>query len=151
MTTRIRAIEAHDEAQWLDLFRQYIMFYKATVPDDIIALTWQRLLSQSDGMLALSAIDSTDSVIGLAALVFHRSTWSPTTYCYLEDLFVDPKCRGCGAARALLEAVYAEADRRGATRTYWVTDETNAMARRLYDSGGELMDVVQYRRPEPHT
>ena len=129
MIVRVRPIEAQDKDQWLDLFRQYIAFYKATVAGDVIETTWQRLVSQADGLLGLSAVNQSQIVIGLAAIVFHRSTWSPTTYCYLEDLFVDPKYRTGGAGRALIEAVYAEADRRGATRTYWVTDETNATAR----------------------
>lgn len=149
MTTTVRTIEAVDKERWLDLFRQYIAFYKAQVTDDVIATTWRRLLNQDDGMMALSAIDENGRVVGLAALVFHRSTWSPTTYCYLEDLFVDPALRGTGAGRALIDAVYAEADRRGATRTYWVTDNDNATARRLYNGIGELTGVAQYRRPEP--
>ena len=56
---------------------------------------------------------SSDTPIGLAHVLFHRSTWSPTTYCYLEDLFVDPARRKTGAGRALIEATYREADARG--------------------------------------
>ena len=146
MPVRVRLIEARDERRWLELFRAYVAFYEETVPDAVVALTWQRLLAQGDEMTGLVAVDQADHPIGIACLVFHRSTWSATWCCYLEDLFVDPEARGGGIGQALIEATYAEADRRGASRTYWATAGTNATARRLYDRVGELTPFVQYRR-----
>ena len=146
MMVRVRAIETSDEARWRELFDGYITFYEEQVPDDVIDLTWQRLLTEADNMTGLVAVDAADRPIGLANLVFHRSTWSPGWYCYLEDLFVDPAFRGGGVGRALIGATYAEAERRGATRTYWATAGTNATARRLYDQVGVLTPFVQYRR-----
>ena len=64
----------------------------------------------------------------------------------LEDLFVDPCERGKGIGRALIEAVYAHADARGCSRTYWMTQETNATARALYDKVAAKSAFVQYRR-----
>jgi GNAT superfamily N-acetyltransferase len=61
-------------------------------------------------------------------------------------LFVDPAARGKGVGRALIEAVYDEADNRGATCTYWATMGNNATARRLYDGLATLSPFVQYRR-----
>jgi GNAT superfamily N-acetyltransferase len=146
MKISVRPVEATDEGPWLSLFRDYIAFYEATVPEDVIALTWQRLLSRADNMMALVATDEAGRALGIAALVFHRSTWSPSWYCYLEDLFVAPAARGSGVGRALIEATYAEADRRGASRTYWATQDKNETARTLYDHLGQLTDFVQYRR-----
>jgi GNAT superfamily N-acetyltransferase len=146
MTITVRALENPDKERWLDLFDQYIAFYEATVPADVIALTWQRLVSQSEGMIGFSAVDPSGAIVGIASVVFHRSTWSPSWYCYLEDLFVDPAYRGSGIGRALIEAVYDESDRRGADRTYWATAGTNTTARRLYDDIGQLSPFVQYWR-----
>ena len=101
---------------------------------------------EPDFHIALVAVDDADAPIGLAHVLFHRSTWSPTWYCYLEDLFVDPARRKAGAGRALIEAIYREADARGCSRTYWVTQEFN------YDGAHPLRPVatkspfVQYRR-----
>ena len=145
---RVRSLEQRDKPQWLALFRDYIAFYQATVPDDVIDLTWTRLMDRSSGMVGLAAVDDDDKPIGIALLVFHASTWSATAYCYLEDLYVSPAARGKGAGRALIEAVYREADARGATRTYWVTEEGNHAARRLYDSVAARAPFVQYRRRE---
>lgn len=142
----VRPIVASDKAAWLKLFRDYIVFYKASVPDAVIDETWRRLVNQEDNMMALIAGDEEGAALGIAALVFHRSTWSSTWYCYLEDLFVTPEARGLGVGQALIEATYAEADRRGASRTYWATQESNATARKLYDRVGALTEFLQYRR-----
>lgn len=143
---QVRTLKAADRAAWEALFRGYIHFYEAKVPDDVIDVAWQRLLAQQDGLLGLVAVDANDRPVGLAHALFHRSTWSPTTYCYLEDLYVDRSARQHGTGRALIEAVYREADRRGATRTYWATKEDNRQARRLYDRVATLSPFVQYRR-----
>lgn len=145
---RVRNVEAGDRVAWTKLFHGYVAFYEASVPEDVVDLTWHRVLAGSDNMAGLVAVDAVGAIVGLANLVFHRSTWSATWYCYLEDLFVDPAVRGTGAGRALIAATYAEADRRDATRTYWATKEDNATARRLYDHVGALTPFVQYRRDD---
>ena len=147
MSVHVRALEARDKARWLELFKAYSAFYEADVSDPVIEATWQRLLEGGDGgFLGLLAVDGSDAPVGLAHVLFHRSTWSATWYCYLEDLFVDPAVRGTGAGRALIEAVYEAADARAATRTYWVTEEHNQRARTLYDRVATKHPFVQYRR-----
>jgi GNAT superfamily N-acetyltransferase len=146
MSIRTRPLAPHDRDDWQTLFRAYIDFYGAEVPDDVVAITWSRLMDASSGMVGLCAVDSEDRPVGIALLVFHLSTWSRTTYCYLEDLYVAPAARGQGAGQALIEAVYGAADDRGATRTYWVTEDTNDGARRLYDRMAIRAPYVQYRR-----
>lgn len=144
MTTTVRPLRAEDEVAWRPLWRGYLEFYKSDLPEEITALTWRRLL-QGDPQIGFGAFDG-GRMIGLAHCTFHPSTWSKTGYFYLEDLFVAPEVRGSGAGRALIEAVYADADRRGATRVYWHTQESNATARRLYDRLASLSEFVQYRR-----
>ena len=111
-----------------------------------------------DGLLAVGLSSSEIAAVGLVALadgrrpvgfahiVFHPSTWSKDSYCYLEDLYVDPTYRGTGTARQLIEAVYAEADRRGAVRTYWETQEFNSPARSLYDVVAHRTSFIIYER-----
>jgi GNAT superfamily N-acetyltransferase len=143
----VRRLEARDKAAWVPLFKGYIAFYKATLSDDVIEQTWSRLMAaEPDFHIALVATNDQDVSIGIAHVLFHRSTWSPTWYCYLEDLFVDPAQRTKGAGRALIEATYKEADARGCTRTYWATQEFNYKARTLYDQVATKSPFVQYRR-----
>lgn len=146
MTIEVRPPEPRDEAAWRRLFHDYIEFYEARVPEPVIDLTWQRVLGREDGMLGLVAATAGGEAVGLAHAVLHRSTWSATWYCYLEDLYVDPAARGGGVGRALIERVFGEADALGCTRTYWVTRDDNATARRLYDRLATTAPFVQYRR-----
>jgi GNAT superfamily N-acetyltransferase len=145
MSTIIRQLEQSDRESWEQLFRAYIRFYQEKVPDDVIELTFQRLVKQEDGFLALVA-EQDGQLVALAHVLFHRSTWSPTVYCYLEDLFVDIDTRRQGLGRAMIEMVYREADKRGATRTYWMTRDDNNTARRIYSRLANLSPFVQYRR-----
>jgi GNAT superfamily N-acetyltransferase len=142
----IRPLQATDRPAWDRLFGEYIAFYKASVLTDVLDLTWHRLLHQQDGMMGLVAVDADDVPVGLVHLVFHRSTWGRDWYCYLEDLYVSPTVRGQGLGESLIQATYAEADRRGATRTYWTTEATNTSARRLYDRLAKVTEYVVYRR-----
>lgn len=147
MPIAIRRLQIEDKSRWAELFRAYITFYRAEVSDQQIELTWQRLMDGGDDFhIGLVAVDGAVAPIGIAHVLFHRSTWSPTHYCYLEDLFVDPAVRARGVGEALIRATFAEADARGCTRTYWATQETNYRARGLYDKLATKSPFVQYRR-----
>ena len=47
--------------------------------------------------------------------------------------------------RALIEAVYERARQAGSARVYWLTHETNAVARRLYDRVSANSGFIVYR------
>jgi GNAT superfamily N-acetyltransferase len=142
----IRDLRAEDRASWNPLWAGYLEFYEARLPEDVSDLTFARLLDPGEPMFALVA-ESAGELVGLVHCVMHRATWSKTHHCYLEDLFVAPDARDQRIGRALIEAVYARADALGATRTYWLTLETNATARILYESVAKRSGFIQYRRP----
>jgi GNAT superfamily N-acetyltransferase len=144
----IRALTADDYPAWLPLWRGYLRFYRGEVSDEVTLGTFRRLAGGLDGMTGMVAEDpaGTGGLAGLAHLVFHPSTWASQPYCYLEDLFVAPPARGSGLSRQLIDAVYAEADRRGAARVYWETQEYNGAARSLYDLVAHRTSFVVYER-----
>ena len=80
-----------------------------------------------------------------ASYLFHRSCWTIGDYCYLQDLFVAEDARNLGLGRALIEAVEERARAADASRVYWLTHETNAGARALYDQLAERPGFIQYR------
>jgi GNAT superfamily N-acetyltransferase len=82
----------------------------------------------------------------LAHSIYHRSAWTTSDDCYLQDLFVADDARGGGVGRALIEHVYADARRRGASRVYWLTHESNQNAMQLYDRIADRSAFIQYRR-----
>jgi GNAT superfamily N-acetyltransferase len=139
----VRPVTAADHAVWLSLWRGYQVFYEVDIAADVTAVTWSRLLDRTapvDGALAWVQ----GQAVGLAHVVRHRSTWSITNKCYLNDLFVVPAARGQGVGRALIAHVYTEAAEAGCDGVYWHTHETNATAMRLYDRIGRRSGFVQY-------
>ncbi len=141
----VRDLRAGDRAGWEPLWRGYLEFYGAVVADDVTDLTFRRLLDPVEDMFCIVAEQGGD-LVGVVQCVLHRSTWSAAPYCYLQDLFVSPDARDQGVGRALIEAVYARADEVGAARVYWLTHETNATARVLYDAVAVRSGFIQYRR-----
>jgi len=142
--TLIRELRSGDEPAWRRLWAGYIDFYQTELPGSVTDGLFKRLL-KGEPHFAL-VVENEGEVIGFAHCLPHASTWSSDNYCYLEDLFVSDAARGTGAGRALIEAIYAEADRRGCARVYWNTEDGNVTARRLYDKLATVTDFVQYRR-----
>ena len=58
-----------------------------------------------------------------------------------------PDVRGTGVGRALIEAVYEAADTEGAPSVYWLTQDFNTEARKLYDRIGQVSPFIKYGRP----
>jgi GNAT superfamily N-acetyltransferase len=86
-------------------------------------------------------------LLGLVHFLFHRSTITIESTCYLQDLFTVEAARGKGVGRALIEEVYRYAEQADSSRVYWQTHETNATAMKLYDRVAEKSGFLVYRRP----
>ena len=142
MSILIRPINQNDKIRWLQLFKEYIEFYESHLGDAQYELTWKRINSEYNmhGLLA----EKDGQIIGLAHYVFRPDTWEVADFCYLEDLYVDPKARGVGIGRALIKAVEQIAIEKGSKRLYWTTAEDNEVARKLYDKLA-VVDKVMYK------
>jgi len=141
----IRPFLAEHHEGWLPLWRGYQAFYKLDIPADVSALTWRRLLDPDEPMKGALAFDA-ETAVGMVHHIRHRSCWTAGDYCYLQDLFVSPAARGQGVGRKLIEYVYRVAASEGCSRVHWLTQETNATARLLYDRLAERSGFIQYRK-----
>lgn len=141
----IRPVEAGDWEGWRAQWEGYLSFYRHGLPEATTRVTFDRLCDRVDGMFGFVATDGAE-IVGLVHALTHPSTWSASTYCYLEDLFVAPAARGSGVARRLIEVVATEAKARGAERVYWHTQEFNGPARSLYDTVARRTSFVVYER-----
>ncbi|MCI5075250.1 GNAT family N-acetyltransferase [Oricola sp.] len=148
-TVDIRPLQAGDEAEWRRLWTAYLEFYESSVGEEVYASTFARMLAgnagapnEFRGLIALCD----GKPVGLVHYLFHRHGWKIENVCYLQDLYADPQMRGKGVGRALVEAVYAAADAEGCPAVYWLTQDFNETARRLYDRIGKLTPFVKYTR-----
>jgi GNAT superfamily N-acetyltransferase len=140
----VRPLRRDERQAWEPLWLGYLTFYASTVSPEVTETTWRRLHDPAEPMHVLGAFLD-DTLVGIVHYLFHRSTWTIGDYCYLQDLFTVPEARGQGAGRALIEAVYDRAEVAGASRVYWLTHETNATARALYDILADQPGFIQYR------
>ena len=141
---QIKRLAESDHADWRRLWTAYLAFYETTVPEEVYQTTWKRLFTEGEfepkGFLAV--LDG--KPVGLVHFLYHRSCWSLEGNCYLQDLFTDPDARGSGAGAALIEAVRGHAEERGVKNVYWMTHETNATARKLYDRVARRTGFIEY-------
>lgn len=142
----IRPLRPEDEAEWRRLWTGYLEYYETSVSDEVYAATFARLLSADhpaqNGLIAVKD----GAPVGLVHYIYHPHNWKIDEVCYLQDLYADPAVRGTGVGRKLIEAVYTAADADGRPSVYWLTQDFNAPARRLYDRVATLTPFIKYAR-----
>lgn len=147
MPDAIRPLSEQDRPDWASLWQGYLEFYQSTVPAEVTQTTWKRLLTEGEDPSGFCAVSDNGTLTGIVHYHFHRSSWAVGDYCYLQDLFVAPGERKSGTGEALIRAVYAAAAERGASQVYWLTQDFNDTARRLYDRVGQLTPFIKYKAP----
>jgi len=142
----IRPVERGDEPAWRSLWRGYLDYYETELAEAVYRSSFARIVAPDvrdySGFLALQ--DGRPA--GLVHYIYHRHGWQIEDVCYLQDLFVLPEMRGSGIGRALIEAVYEAADKNGTPSVYWLTQDFNTPARKLYDTLASVTPFIKYRR-----
>ncbi len=146
METIISPLRHADEAEWRRLWTGYLEFYETAVSEEVYQTTFARLCDhdhrRQNGLIARQE----GRAVGLVHYIFHPHNWRIEDVCYLQDLYADPDVRGTGVGRKLIEAVYAAADANGTPSVYWMTQDFNETARRLYDRIATLTPFIKYQR-----
>ncbi len=139
----VRRLNADDRLMWEPLWRGYLKFYGKEQNDEMIDLTWSRII-QSEDVEGAIVVDGDGTATGLIHYFFHPSTSRHGDNCYIPDLFVLPSNRGHGVGRILIDAVVAEAKQKQAAVVYWQTEEFNGPARRLYEKVAKRSPFIRY-------
>lgn len=142
----IRPLDASDEADWRRLWTAYLEFYESSVPEEVYRTTFERLMdpARPQQSAALALLDG--KPVGLVHWILHPHNWKLEDVVYLQDLYADPSVRGQGVGRALIEHVYEVADEAGTPTVYWLTQDFNTDARKLYDRIATLTPFIKYNR-----
>ncbi|MGA2779582.1 MAG: GNAT family N-acetyltransferase [Steroidobacteraceae bacterium] len=144
---RIAPLRESEYTRWAQLWSGYQRFYEVDLPPEVTAATWARL---HDGRIhGLGARDTDDQLIGIVHFLYHEDTWSTLRACYLQDLYVEPAARGTGCGRRLIEAVAEASKAAGVNSPYWLTQQSNAVARQLYDRLARNLGFIHYAYEPP--
>ena len=142
----LRPLVSRDRIQWEPLWQAYLEFYETEVSAEVCDTAFQRLTSSEASEFQGIVAERDGQLIGIAHFLVHRFLWTIEDTAYLMDLFVHPDGRGKGVARRLIEACHAAAKASGAPTLYWMTQDSNQKARRLYDSLATQTDFLVYEK-----
>ena len=143
---KIRPLAKADYDEWRALWISYLEFYETSLTADVIDENFSRFIDNDQTRQNALVAESTDELVGLVHYIFHLDTWAIQEICYLQDLFVIPQYRGKKIGQLLIEGVYKRADKYGAPSVYWLTQEFNVPARKLYDRMADLTPFIHYER-----
>ena len=143
---KIRPLAKADYDEWRALWISYLEFYETSLTAEVIDENFSRFIDNDQTRQNALVAESTDELVGLVHYIFHLDTWAIQEICYLQDLFVIPRDRGKKIGQLLIEGVYKRADKYGAPSVYWLTQEFNVPARKLYDRMADLTPFIHYER-----
>ncbi|MCH1413488.1 MAG: GNAT family N-acetyltransferase [Rhodobacteraceae bacterium] len=143
---KIRSLFNADYEEWRGLWLSYLNFYKTSLADEVINETFYRFIDDHQTKQNALVAEDKISLVGLVHYIIHPHNWKIEEVCYLQDLFVTPQERGQKIGQMLIESVYEEANNFGAPSVYWLTQEFNRPARKLYDKIANLTPFIKYAR-----
>jgi GNAT superfamily N-acetyltransferase len=129
----LHTLTAADFDDWNPLWQAYLVFYESSLPDDVTANAFARMVDPTTATGGFLARDASGQAVGLVNWIDHPTNWALGNSCYLQDLYVSEAGRGLGTGRALIEAVADAARARNCAKVYWQTHESNETAMLLYD------------------
>ena len=139
----IRDLRESDREEWLRLYEGYAEHYRVNLTDRGVATSWGWLMD-SDHVLTGIVAELSGQPCGIAHFRAMPSPLRGQEVGFLDDLFVDPDCRGSGIADRLLEAIRQHAIASGWPVVRWITRDNNYRARGLYDRYATKSDWNTY-------
>jgi GNAT superfamily N-acetyltransferase len=131
---RIVPLAERHRTDWERLFAGYAAFYKRAQTPEMRARVWDWIHDPAHESEALVAEALEDGrAVGLAHFRAFARPSSASTGGFLDDLFVDPACRGGRVADALIDRLAEIGRERGWTVLRWITADDNYRARAVYD------------------
>jgi len=137
MTARLRAAGPDDAATIRRLIVDLATYERE--PDAVLVTVEalrDQLAAARPPFECLLAEDDDGVAVGFALYFHNYSTWRGRPGLYLEDLFVEPRCRGRGIGKQLLARLAQIAVERGCARMEWAVLDWNTPAIEFYERLG---------------
>jgi GNAT superfamily N-acetyltransferase len=143
-----------DEAELLKLWAAYLRFSRIELTAKVTSATWQRIVSPSNPTRALVADNPEGGLLGFALFISHPWSFDDRPAYLIDDVYVRPEARRRGIGPRLISTVIDLATAEGGGRVYWLAQNSNAVARQMFDRNFGLSDgYVRYaiNLPRQHT
>jgi len=141
----VTKLDSSDREQWHRLYRGYAQFYEMPMSEETLETVWQWIFDPQQPFYSLIAKDEEGLAVGL---MHYRAMPSPlrgSQVGFLDDLFVEPSCRGSGVVDLMFDRLKQEAQAHGWPFTRWVTAENNYRGRAVYDRVAEKTQWQTYQ------
>lgn len=142
----IRTLNLKDYYRWHELWSNYLSFYETELADAVFKATFIKLISKDHPNQRAFVSEVNGTLTGLVHFITHPHNWKREDVVYLQDLYTELPISGQGIGRSLIEAVYKFADENGTPSVYWLTQDHNHVARRVYDRIASLTPFIKYVR-----
>ena len=153
MTTwTVRPVHTDEYEHWSRLFSGYAAFYEWPTSEAHQRQIWGWIHNEGsiEALVALEH-DRHGNETGEAQGLAHLREWVRPlrgVRCgYLDDLFVEPSCRGRGVVEALFDRINAIAREREWDIVRWTTAATNSRAQTAYNRVASRTTWVTYDMP----
>ena len=140
----IRQATMADQDAVISLWKMLLEFYNKKSPAEVLQRSF-RFTIDNPQQVQVFVVEDDGVIKGTASLhKGHYSTWHDHWYGHIEDVVVDPQCRGQGLAYNLLCHVIEAAKEQDLSRIELNALNTNHNARRLYEKLGFITQSVVY-------
>ena len=132
----IRPATADDAGLILRFIRELAIYEKAESSVQTDEAGIRASLFGADAKAQALVCERDGVAVGYAVFFYNYSTWLGRNGIYLEDLYVSPEQRGCGAGKALLQHIARLAVAQGCGRFEWSVLDWNTPAIDFYKAAG---------------
>jgi GNAT superfamily N-acetyltransferase len=112
------------------------------LPDPVKQSSGLQLIIENPATGHILVLREEGVIVGMVNLLYTVSTALGDRVAILEDMIIDPGCRGGGAGSRLLDGAIAFAKEQGCQRITLLTDRTNNGAIRFYEHHGFMLSEM---------
>ncbi|MCR8922957.1 GNAT family N-acetyltransferase [Dasania sp. GY-MA-18] len=145
MMLSVSPLLEQDRNDWEALYCAYVHFYNMPMDDEILDTIWSWIFDGEQDFYCLLAKDEQGKGIGF---MHYRAMPSPIRgqmVGFLDDLFVQPECRGSGVVDLLFDTLHDSAKDKGWPFIRWITADNNYRGRAVYDKLAEKTQWQTYQ------
>lgn len=144
MPLSLRKATESDSATIAAYLKKLAEFEKLSEYCNVTESMIRDLMSEENGLNALIAENDGVPVGIMAYYLYKIATFSGKRVLYIEDVFIDPEFRRCGAGKMMFEKIKEIGIEQGCSRLEWKCLKWNDTAQRFYENIGGKCDTDEW-------